>query len=113
MKWGRGRTWVALVVWTAVTVAALSLPIGEPPRLVKRGLDKVVHTAMFTVMGVLAQAAAPWVALIGTVPVAAGIELLQKKLPHRTYDTVELLANIVGVLLGMVCYEVSIRLRRG
>ena len=111
MRKGRKTAWVILTVWTVLTVAALSVPLGRESTLLRHGVDKVVHTGMFTVMGVLAQSAAPWYSLLLALPVAAGTELLQKKLPYRTYDRVELLANVVGVLVGVVCREAAVRLR--
>ncbi len=112
MRRGRKRAWVLLAVWTVITIVALSLPIEKPPRIIRRGLDKVAHTAMFTVTGVLAQAAIPWFSILIAMPVAIGLELMQKKLPHRDYDPVELVANVLGVLLGIACYETAIRLEK-
>jgi VanZ family protein len=67
---------------------------------------------MFTVMGALAQATLPWVSLVATVPAAAGLEYAQKRIPKRTYDRVELLANILGVVLGAGLFELATVLRR-
>ena len=51
------------------------------------------------VTGTLAQAALPWVSLVATVPMAIGLELAQKRIPNRSYNRVELIANVLGVLL--------------
>lgn len=111
-KRGRFRAWVLLAVWIALTITALTIPIRKPPRVVQRGFDKAIHTGLFTVMGVLGQAATPWATLLLTAPVAFGVEWLQKKLPSgRTYEEVDLLANLLGLALGVVCYELSARLR--
>ena len=82
----------------------------QPPRVVARGYDKVVHTSLFTVMGIAAQAAAPWISLAVTLPVAVGLELVQRQLPYRMYDNVDLLANLTGILLGLASFELSTRL---
>jgi VanZ family protein len=79
-------------------------------KMLNRGGDKIIHTTMFTVMGLSAQAAAPWVSLLVTGPFAIGLELVQKKIPGREYDVVDMLANITGIFLGLVAYELSTRL---
>lgn len=104
--------WLLFGAWTALVVVALVVPTDRMPKVFWRGLDKVAHTAMFTVMGTLAQAAAPWAAVGVALPLAVGLELAQKKLPYRTYDNVELLANVIGVAVGLALYEASTRLRR-
>lgn len=112
MKRRRGVALVLFVCWTGLVAAALLvLPVPERP-IVGRGFDKVAHTAMFTVMGTLAQAAVPWVSLVATVPLAAGLEYAQKWVPKRTYDRVELVANMLGVVLGAGLFELANALRR-
>ena len=108
----RGLAWILLVVWTVATVVALSVPLDDAPKVMGRGFDKVVHTGMFTVMGVLAQAAAPWYSLLFALPIGIGLEYSQKFIPHRTFDRVEVAANIIGVILGVACFETATRLKR-
>jgi len=108
----RGLAWVLLVIWTVATVVALTVPLDNAPKVMGKGFDKVVHTGMFTVMGMLAQAAAPWYSLLFALPIGVGLEYLQKRLPHRDFDQVEVAANIIGVLLGIACFETATRLRR-
>jgi len=111
----RGRRWLSwflYALWIGIVVTALLVPTDRMPRIFWAGLDKVAHTAMFTVMGALGQAAAPWIALVISLSMAVGLELVQKSLPYRTYDTVELLANVTGVLVGVICFELGTRLRR-
>jgi VanZ family protein len=107
-----GRAWIFLVVWIAVTAAVLMLPFGRTPNLVERGYDKVIHTGLFTVMGIAAQAAAPWVSLFITVPVSIGLELVQKQIPGRIYSFIDLLANLTGIILGLFSFELSARLMK-
>jgi VanZ family protein len=106
----RGRAWLLLVVWIALTAVTLSIKIDQKPLLLQRGGDKVVHVALFTVMGVLAQAAAPWASLLVTLPVAVGLEQAQRLMKWRVYSEVDMLANLVGALLGLACFEISQRL---
>src|SRR5512136_2631702 len=106
----RWRAWMFLVCWIAVTCFLLTYPFKRGPKMLERGYDKVIHTSLFTVMGISAQAAAPWISLLVTGPVAVGLELIQKKIPDRTYDMTDMLANITGIFLGLVAYELSVRL---
>ncbi|MCX6842650.1 MAG: VanZ family protein [candidate division WOR-3 bacterium] len=108
----RGRAWGFLIVWIALTSFALTFPfhLQRTPKIMERGFDKVVHTSLFTVMGISAQAAAPWVSLLVTAPLAVGLELVQKRIPGRSYDITDMLANIVGMFLGVASFELSRRL---
>jgi uncharacterized membrane protein YhaH (DUF805 family) len=106
----RARAWVFLVCWIALTTFFLTFPFKTGPKILERGFDKVIHTALFTVMGISAQAAAPWISLLVTGPVAVGLELVQKKLPPRQFSTVDMLANITGIFLGLAAFELSRRL---
>lgn len=105
----RGRAWLFLVIWVVITGVLLTVQFRKVPQVVEHGYDKVVHTALFTVMGIAAQAAAPFISLIITVPVAIGLEYVQKQIPYRTYDIVDMLANLTGILLGLVSFELSTR----
>jgi len=98
--------------WTVLICAALLLPYDLDRTPVGPGFDKVAHTAMFTVLGVLAQAAFPWLSLLFILPLAVGLECAQRLVPGRTYDRVDLHANLIGVLLGTLLAESSWRLKR-
>jgi VanZ family protein len=108
----RARAWVFLFCWIALTTFFLTFPFKRGPQVLERGYDKVIHTSLFTVMGISAQAAAPWISLLVTGPVAVGLELLQKRLPAREFSTVDMLANITGIFLGLFAYELSTRLTK-
>ena len=43
-----------LVCWIAVTCFALTYPFRRGPKVIERGYDKVIHTALFTVMALYA-----------------------------------------------------------
>ncbi len=109
-KGRRGRAWLFLVCWIALTSFALTFPFRKGPKVLERGYDKVIHTSLFTVMGISAQAAAPWVSLLVTGPLAVGLELIQKRIPQRGFDVTDMLANITGIFLGLASYELSRRL---
>ena len=106
------KAWVFLACWIALTCFAMTYNFHVPrvEKVIEHGGDKIIHVTLFTVMGLSAQAAAPWVSLLVTAPFAVGLELAQKKIPWRTYDIVDMLANITGIFLGLYAYELSIRL---
>jgi VanZ family protein len=106
----RFRAWLFLVIWIIFTGVLLTFPFRRSPDVVQRGYDKVIHTSLFTVMGIAAQAAAPFVSLLLTVPVAVGLEYVQKKIPERNFSIIDLLANLTGIVLGLGSYELSTRL---
>jgi len=110
----RWRAWLFLVCWIAVTCFVLTYPFHfkDTPQVLQRGGDKIIHTALFTVMSISAQAAAPWISLLVTGPFAVGLELVQKRLPGRDFDVVDMLANITGIFLGIAAFELSTRLSR-
>jgi len=105
---------VFLVFWIALTCFALTFPfhMKNQPKMLERGGDKIIHTTLFTVMEISAQAAAPWISLLVTGPFAVGLELIQKRIPARQYDVVDMMANFAGIFLGLFAYELSIRLSR-
>ncbi len=108
----RGRAWLLLTLWIVITGITLSVRIERLPPLLERGGDKLVHVALFTVMGTLAQAALPWASVLITLPLGFGLEQAQRLLRWRNYSPIDLLANISGALLGLVCFELSQRLVR-
>jgi VanZ family protein len=97
-----------------VTCFALTFPFRfrDTPQVLQRGGDKIIHTTLFTVMSISAQAAAPWISLLVTGPFAVGLELVQKRLPGRDFDMVDMLANITGIFLGLAAFELSTRLAK-
>jgi VanZ family protein len=113
-KGRRWRAWVFLVCWIALTCFSLTYNFhaGRMERMLDLGGDKIIHTTLFTVMGLSAQAAAPWISLLVTGPFAVGLEVVQKKIPGRQYDVVDMLANITGIFLGLAAFELSTRLNK-
>lgn len=100
-------------IWIIITLIAVSIPTGKIPQ--KRflyGLDKTVHAGLFVVMGALGQIALPWFSLLISAPIALGTEFLQRALPtQRQYEQADLLSNLIGLFLGVLCYELTARLR--
>ncbi len=108
----RSSARLLFILWIIITITALLIPTGKPHRLLQRGLDKTIHTGLFTIMGILGQAAFPWSSLLFTIPLAAGIEYLQRFVPTgREYNLVDLLSNLIGIGIGLFGYELSTRLK--
>lgn len=103
---------VPAVLWTVVVLSLSLLPPARIPGPRWPGLDKVVHGVEFFVLAVLVSwalargssgrlflrllAAAPIMALL------AGLtELLQSQVPGRSAEVLDLVADLVGILLGV------------
>lgn len=101
------------IIWIIITIIAITVPMGMlPQKKIFRGLDKTVHTALFVVMGVFGQSALPWFSLLISLPIAVGTEFLQRALPvQRQFEGADLITNIIGLFLGIICYEIATRLR--
>lgn len=104
LAWYRGLLAFALVA----VVLASAAPI--PALADVDHIDKVEHLAAFFVLAFLLDRSAPgprinywqW-QLPVLVGYGAGIELMQKLLPYRTFDLLDLLADVLGLLLyGLV-----------
>lgn len=103
---------ILFALWIIFTVLALSIPTGKPHPLLKRGLDKTIHTGMFVIMGVLGQAAMPWTGILLSAPLAFGTEFIQKFISTgREYNIVDLLSNLIGLGLGILSCELANRLK--
>jgi hypothetical protein len=110
MSDGGRRRVLALVVIAAVTWASLTpAPPSSPGRA-----DLVVHLAMHG--GLVVAALGAWsrsVALRLVVVLAVALELLQLRVPGRSFDTADLAANLVGVAAGARVFDrLGGRLRR-
>lgn len=105
----RALAWGATGGWAVAIFVASSLPKGSAP-LPGAGLDKVVHAAVFAVLGGLAALAlraeglARARALVAGALVALGYGLLdeahQSWTPGRTMDAQDVLADVCGGTLG-------------
>jgi len=110
------KLWLArslYVIWVVITIIAITVPIGRmPQKRLLHGLDKTIHTGLFVVMGALGQSAAPYLSLFISLTIAIGTEFLQRTLPtQRQYEGADLISNLIGLLLGVVCYEITTRLK--
>lgn len=98
--------WIALLATLALAVAALALT-PHPPSTLATGWDKLDHVLAFAALAFCAQQAAQgsrwpapaWQALVLAWGVL--IELAQTQVPGRHGDWPDLLADAVGMALGV------------
>jgi len=105
-----GQFWLLLL---AVGVASL-YPL--PPGTLKGGLDKVAHLVTYLVLFLsLDYALASGRRLAGKLVLLFAfswlIEILQHYMPPRQYSIYDLLANLIGLLLGLLPAVVIKRIR--
>ena len=110
------RRWIPPLAWAAVILILTSIPV---PRIgAPASTDKVVHLAVYAVLGVLL-ARAPHRPRVGTlVALAAGAALFgaldefhQRFIPGRSASVDDWVADAVGGALGIIAYAAA-RARR-
>ena len=102
-----GSRWLPVGVWVGVILTATSIPnVPGPP---VAGSDKVVHLAMYAVLGALALRAARnhdapsrtlVVVLTAIALFAAADEWHQQFIPSRSADVADWVADVTGAALG-------------
>jgi len=100
------RPWQVLVLLLAAAVLYLAL-IPMPPHELSLGWDKVNHAAAFTALTVASVFASGgsrrtllW-ALLGVFALGGAIEILQLFVPSRSSEWADLLADVVGMCVGL------------
>ena len=107
------HAWQALflLLFAAISYLALS---PAPPDGVSTGWDKANHALAFASLafsGRLAWTRRPWPLFIALLAYGGAIELLQMHIPNRDGDWHDLLADGVGISLGLAVAAVGARLR--
>ena len=108
-----GRRWVPPLAWAAVILVLTSVPLPGIPVAGSWGLDKVVHLALYAVLGFLVarataagdagarpRAAQQLLAVLGVLLFAALDEWHQGFIPGRSADRLDWLADAVGAVAG-------------
>lgn len=100
--------WVPAAIWAAVLFFVSSRPqIGVP---LDGGLDKVAHFFAYLVLGFLLVGAADRTEVSPALAAAIGIvygmleELRQHRMPTRTGDVLDWVADTAGVAVGLLIY---------
>ncbi len=100
----RTAAWIGAAAWAALLFGLSSLPAGRAPSspLSFPGDDKVVHAALYGVLGGLLRVAlgrsGPAIALAAAYGVSD--ELHQSFVPGRDADAFDWLADVAGAALG-------------
>lgn len=102
-------------LWSLAVLAAclISMPdLGTAPSAIPQ-IDKIAHVLFFFGVGALWLRAYPhrgWTILVGGLVFGASIELLQGLLPvTRTPDLLDVVADVVGTVLGVATMRVLAR----
>lgn len=102
----------ALFALTLLAVSYLALS-PAPPKAADLGWDKLNHFAAFgtlTVLGGLSWPARLWRTAAALLAYGGLIELLQTQVPGRSAEWADLLADGIGILLGLALTRVLRRL---
>jgi VanZ family protein len=94
--------------------AVLFLSLTPAPPISVSTWDKVNHVFAFAVLGLLGLAGWPlrWrMVVIGLVAYGCGIEVLQSFTPTRQADWHDVLADLVGMMLGAALWAAAMQLR--
>lgn len=97
---------IAWILMLKATLIVCVIPLSGP-RSPLPHLDKLEHLLGYAVLSawagmIFASARARTAAAFGLVLMGAGIEALQSLLPWRSADALDLVANTLGVVLGML-----------
>lgn len=102
----RAAAWIGVAAWAALLFGLSSLPAGATPTapISFPGDDKVVHAALYAVLGGLLRVALGRAGPAVAFAAAFGVtdELHQAFVPGRDADALDWLADVVGALLGAV-----------
>jgi VanZ family protein len=113
----RTSAWLPAALWMALLFVISSFPGSAYPRVEWPGADKLVHVALYLPLGAalahaLRQAFASRGAgaHVAAAVLAAGLygvsdELHQAFVPRRSADAADVLADLVGALLGALLYR--------
>ena len=116
----RSRSWRRVAIWAVVILVATSVPVVDlATRVPLPGLDKLVHGAMYAVLGWLVGAAlwmsgrrrrwAPLIALAAIAFFAAGDEMHQHWLPGRVPMLGDWVADVIGAAIGLIAATLTLR----
>jgi VanZ family protein len=109
--------WHALLILLLLVISYLALS-PAPPKTLDSGWDKLNHLAAFGCLAFCAfygadHARGRWLlAPLALLGYGVLIELLQSQLPPRSADAADVLADAMGIGLGLLCAAVLSRLLR-
>ena len=91
-----------VLVLLLIVISWLALRTGPGPEI-SSGTDKLDHLAAFAALAVAAVLGGgrPWWAFFGLLAYGVLIELLQSQIPGRTAEAADVLADALGIALGL------------
>ena len=104
------------LLWTLTILVLCSMPSEHIP-LTESISDKVAHFAVFGFWSFLALWYKPNYLKVGILGITFGllIECIQKSLPesfHRSFDWIDLVADSIGVILGLITFGIFTQIIR-
>ena len=111
----RGPSRAAFVLVVLVSLGVLFAPADDVPAALP-GVDKLVHLLLFGALALTGRWAAirTPVLAVGLAAYGAVSEVLQALTPlARSGSVADLLADVAGIAVGLVCWQVGSALRRG
>ena len=113
---------VLFLLWTGLILFATLTPGDRVPDSFFPNIpyfDKIVHIGLFSVQSFLMIKSFPEprkhsllkikkmvFALLICLSIAVFVEFMQKFVPGRSYELADLIANILGILLGLTTFEI-------
>lgn len=106
------RLWQGLLALTVLAILYLATA-GSPRELPSTGLDKINHLLAFAVLAVQWRLAFPRMhrigVILGLLSYGVLIELIQLPLPHRSAEGADIIADALGVALGLGVHALLVR----
>lgn len=96
--------------WTGIILILSLIPSPEFPQ--PSGFDKIAHSAVYGILGWLGTWFLGWFSIPFGIVLGAGIEILQKFVPGRSSELGDLLADCIGILLGVIAFKVYKAIKR-
>ena len=105
------------VLFLAVVLSASWLAFSpHPPRMADLGWDKANHFSAFGTLafvGMQCLIASPrrrWIVLATLLAYGVGIELVQSQIPGRDAEAADVLADMIGAVIGLAVHALALRL---
>jgi VanZ family protein len=110
--------WTGFMSWVFLTGLVSLMPMAQHPAL-KNGGDKIAHLVFYMPFGVIGffhpRGGMKPVWLVSTFAANLGflMELLQRNVPGRGFEYLDLAGDILGVMLGVIFFEIIRRTKWG
>lgn len=110
------------LLMVAIILVIVLTPGDSVPSVGIPGIDKVVHLGMFFMLSLVysieykvytKKQSAPWKIILGGTLFALATEIMQLFAVMRSFDLKDIVADAVGVILGIIIFKVSIKYYRG